>query len=39
VSATSTHLVIPAWLVWAVVAVIVIAGLCFLSAIVGNLVR
>jgi Protein of unknown function (DUF4236) len=39
VSATSTHLVIPAWLVWAVVAVIVIAGLCFLSAIAGNLVR
>jgi len=39
VSAPSTHLLIPAWLLWAVVAVIVIAGLCFLSAIVGNLVR
>jgi len=39
VSATSTHLVVPAWLVWAVFAVIVIAGLCFLSAMVGNLVR
>jgi hypothetical protein len=39
VSATSPHLVIPAWLVWSVVGVIAIAGLCFLSAIVGNLVR
>jgi hypothetical protein len=39
VSTTSTHLVIPAWLVLAVGAVIVIAGLCFLSAIVGNLIR
>jgi uncharacterized protein DUF4236 len=39
VSATSTHLVVPAWLVWAVLAVIAIAGLCFLSAMIGNLVR
>jgi Protein of unknown function (DUF4236) len=33
----SHHLVIPAWLVWAIVAVIVIGGLCFLSAMVSNL--
>jgi hypothetical protein len=39
VSATSTRLAVPAWLVWAVLVVIVIGGLCFLSAIVGNLVR
>jgi hypothetical protein len=39
ISATTTHLVVPAWLVWAVLVVIVIAALCFLSAMVGNLVR
>jgi Protein of unknown function (DUF4236) len=39
VSATSTRLAVPAWLVWAVIVVIVIGGLCFLSAMVGNLVR
>jgi hypothetical protein len=39
VSATSTPAVIPAWLVWAVLVVVVIASLCFLSAMVGNLVR
>jgi hypothetical protein len=40
VSATHAyHLVVPAWLVWAVLTVIGIAGLCFLSALVGSLVR
>lgn len=40
VSATHTyHLAVPAWVFWAVLTVIVIAGLCFLSAIIGNLVR
>jgi hypothetical protein len=39
VSATSPRLVVPAWLVWAVLVVIVIVALCFLSALVGNLVR
>jgi hypothetical protein len=39
VSTTSTHLVVPAWLVWAVLTVIVIAGLCFVSAMVGKVVR
>ena len=38
VSATHTyHLVVPAWLIWAVLTVIAIAGLCFLSAMVGKL--
>jgi hypothetical protein len=38
VSAThSRHLVIPAWLMWAIVTVVVIGGLCFLSAMVSNL--
>jgi hypothetical protein len=38
VSATHTyHLVVPAWLIWAVLTVIAIAGLCFLSAMVGRL--
>ncbi len=40
VSAAHTyHLVVPAWLVWAALTVIMIAGLCFLSAVVGNLFR
>jgi hypothetical protein len=38
-SATSPHLVVPAWLVWAVLAAIVVACLCFLSAMVGTFVR
>lgn len=33
------HLVVPAWLVWAVLTVIGIGSLCFLSALVGSLVR
>jgi len=33
----SHHLIIPAWLIWAIVTVIVIGGLCFLSAMVSNL--
>jgi hypothetical protein len=37
--ATRTHLVIPTWLFWGVPAVMVIAGLCFVSAVLGNLVR
>jgi hypothetical protein len=37
--ATRTHMVIPTWLFWAVPAVIVIAGLCLVSAMLGNLVR
>ena len=40
VSTTRTyHLIVPAWLFWAVLIVMVIAGLCFLSAIIGNLFR
>jgi Protein of unknown function (DUF4236) len=39
-SATNTyHLVIPAWLFWAALTVMVIAGLCFISAVIGSLVR
>jgi hypothetical protein len=40
VSAAHTyHLVVPAWLFWAVLTVFVIAGLCFLSAMIGNFFR
>jgi Protein of unknown function (DUF4236) len=37
--ATRTHLTIPTWLLWAALAVMVIAGLCLVSAMLGNLVR
>jgi hypothetical protein len=38
-SGTHPHFFVPLWLFWAVLAVIVIAGLCLISAVVGNLVR
>jgi hypothetical protein len=33
---TQTHFVVPLWLVWAVLAVIVIAGLCMTAAMIGS---
>jgi hypothetical protein len=36
---TRAYSVVPTWLFWAVLAVVVIAGLCFVSATLGNLVR
>jgi len=38
-STLQTHVFLPSWLVWAVPSVIVIAGLCMVAAVIGNLSR